>query len=90
MKDNCGKKCILEYKTRVGYSGYVEGVTIVSSPYLVRQNLQRWSQSRRKFAFLQDSTTGDNPNNEESHKVLLKHLEMVFPRPSQFEKKHDS
>ena len=86
MKDNCGKKCILEYQTRVGYPEYVQFVGIYSNPTLVRQTLQRWSLSRRKFAFLQDGTNGDNPNNVESHKLLLKHLEMEFPRPSQFEK----
>ena len=86
MGERCDEKCRFRYNTRVGYYGYVEFVGINSNADTVRENLQRWYKQRRKFAFLQDGTSGDNPNNTESHKVLIEHLEMMFPQPSQFEK----
>ena len=85
MKGICGKKCKLRYSLRAG-SRFVEFVGINSNANTVRTNLERWSQRRRKFAFLQDGTSGDNPDNDKSHKVLLEHLERMFPRRSQFEK----
>jgi len=86
MKGMCGENCKYRYKTRRGYFGFVEFVGINSNATMVKTNLKRWSRRRRKFAFLQDGTTGDNPNNVESHKLLLEHLEMMYPQPSQLEK----
>ena len=59
---------------------------ILSNPTTVKQNLKRWANNQRPFAFLQDGTSGKSPNVTQSQKVLEDYLQKMFPKPSQFER----